>query len=123
MKIVNSFVLLLSLTAAFPALSAEVTYASLQKLYEASRLLASGDLSCAQASDCTSVEIGSRACGGPQEYLVTSNKNANLDDLKILAASTTRKEDEYNQTSGGISICSFEMPPQLSCVSNVCTAN
>ena len=78
---------------------------------------------CNADVDCKSVEYGSRACGGPEEYLIYSTAQLNATDEKKLLDLIS----EYNsysdiimksQSSAGI--CSIVMKPNLSCINQQC---
>jgi hypothetical protein len=68
---------------------------------------------CSNASQCRTVPVGSRACGGPRYYLVycaqTTDSVALYRKLDAVAAA----EREYNQRYQLMSTCEFRMPPNI----------
>jgi hypothetical protein len=89
-------------------------------LTEAATLLSNAELQCKTSADCDYVAAGSRACGGPNDYIVVSKLNQNLAEVKFLAKASEDKEDIYNAENGAISICSLVSPPTVSCVKKIC---
>ncbi len=83
--------------------------------------LANLSLACEEPSDCTAIAMGSRACGGPTSYVVTSKANTSIEALNLSIQLETKAESELNQKFHIISICSVEMPPELDCKSKVCS--
>jgi len=84
------------------------------------KLLATKDLSCADASDCKVISYGSRACGGPSGSVITSRNNANLEHVENLATDSAKKESVYNRNYGVVSIFEFERPATPTCVKKLC---
>ena len=89
-------------------------------LIKAATLLSNAELQCKTSADCDYVAAGSRACGGPNDYIVVSKLNQNLSEVKLLAKASEDKEYVYNIENGTISICSMEVPPITSCVIKTC---
>jgi hypothetical protein len=82
--------------------------------------LAAQDLSCAKVEDCTAIAVGSRACGGPQRYVVTSSHNAVLPQVESQANEVTQAERALNRSTGANSICSIVEAPELTCTNAIC---
>jgi hypothetical protein len=75
---------------------------------------------CSENSQCNYIAYGSKACGGPQGYLVYSSE-INLDKLKALVTKYSKDEDSYNKQNGIVSDCSTPSPPeQFSCIDGKC---
>lgn len=89
-------------------------------LMKITKYLADADLRCMSVDDCKLLPIGSRACGGPSGYVITSKMNGNMSELEYLATQTEVKQAAYNRTYGIQSICSLIVPPELKCLSNYC---
>lgn len=89
-------------------------------LMKVTKYLADVDLRCVRADDCKLIPIGSRACGGPGSYMITSKMNGNMSEIDYLALQTEVKESAYNRNYGIQSICSLVVPPELKCLSNYC---
>ena len=87
----------LALTLAFSAHADQARDAAeIAKLNKQVTTLAKKDLSCTFPSDCQVIAVGSRACGGPNGYVVTSVNNKDLTKLETLAQTVTKKEAAYN---------------------------
>ncbi len=82
--------------------------------------LAESNLSCSTAADCVAMPMGSRACGGPTSFVVTSTANTSLDVLTQAVSLVTKAERDVNRKFGMMSICSVEMPPAIGCNNNLC---
>ena len=100
--------------------SADVSVAQIDSLLSGIKSVASSDLSCKSQSDCDSLAAGSRACGGPNEFIIVSKNNVALDALTKLVEIEAQVESQYNMEVGGASICSMEMPPKVMCEKNMC---
>lgn len=86
---------------------------------EALYRLASVNLSCTTDSDCTTVEVGRIACGGPRSHYVVS-KNNDLAKLQEISIQVMNLEQEYLIRQNAVSVCAIVEPPAVACVSNVC---
>ena len=75
--------------------------------------------SCKRDSDCSTVGIGWRSCGGPERHLIYSKKKTDAKRLKSLTEKLTQLD--RNAKKGMAGICSIEMPPQVACVKGQCT--
>ena len=78
---------------------------------------------CSADIDCKSVEYGSRACGGPEEYLIYSTVQLKATDEKKLLDLIS----EYNSYSEiimkserRIGHCNLILKPNLSCINQQC---
>ncbi len=78
------------------------------------------NLSCRQDSDCVAVAIGSKACGGPAKYLVSSNQNKYLPEIQEKAKQSIELEDRLNHAARIISTCSYVAEPEVKCSKQVC---
>jgi len=97
------------------ALSAKVTREEISSVNRALTTAVQLDNQCATSADCTIAAVGSRACGGPNGYVVYSIKSSNAQDIRSLAQLTTKLEHQYNTENSVISICSMVMPPKPVC--------
>lgn len=76
---------------------------------------------CNENATCSSIAFGSKACGGPQEFLVVPN-TVDLDYLTEKVTNYNLLESAYNSTYGIVSDCMVVMPPEnIGCVDGVCT--
>ena len=120
MKLIAVFTLLLSLSAWSQSSQEQQDGEALGALIKSAKLLADTDLRCQSAADCTVVEIGSRACGGPSTHFITSDDNSNMEELQYLARQTRAKGEAFNRNYGRISICTVVMPPVAKCIQQQC---
>ncbi|HXH30373.1 MAG TPA: hypothetical protein VNJ01_06150 [Bacteriovoracaceae bacterium] len=94
--------------------------AAIDQLFSTTKGLSASDLSCSKTTDCTAMELGSKACGGPSDFVVASKKNKNLEEVSYLAQRTVDRENDYNVSYNVISDCMLRLPPEVSCQANVC---
>ncbi|WP_105200384.1 hypothetical protein [Pseudoalteromonas sp. T1lg10] len=78
------------------------------------------DKSCDSTEQCQVVAVGSRACGGANEYLVFSTKTADAAQVKALAEEITVQERQFNLKTGAVSICEHLMRPSTQCQQSQC---
>lgn len=75
---------------------------------------------CTDIGGCNFLAFGSKACGGPKEYLVFPNSV----DLPFLTAKVTEYnelEKQYNIQTNAVSDCMFVSPPSnVGCVDGKC---
>lgn len=80
------------------------------------------DLKCTKDSDCQSVGLGARACGGPSSYKIYSTVATNKEKIEALGSrhrelSKTKLSDQESS----ISICSILEAPVVSCKKELCS--
>lgn len=78
------------------------------------------DLSCADATVCSSIGIGAKPCGGPWLNLVYSTATVSADALTAAVDDLNAYEAGYNREQGGASDCSMAPPANPGCVNNQC---
>lgn len=78
------------------------------------------DLSCADSSECLSIGVGSKPCGGPWRNLVYSSTTVDPEKLHAAVADLNDYEASYNEQEGLMSDCSLAPPASPSCVNNIC---
>ncbi|QPB81524.1 hypothetical protein CWC22_000210 [Pseudoalteromonas rubra] len=78
------------------------------------------DKECDTTTQCKVLPVGSRACGGPSDYVIFSTKTADPDKVKELADKLTHAEATYNAKNRMISICEHLSAPATQCVNNKC---
>lgn len=77
---------------------------------------------CGDAYSCEYMAFGSKACGGPQGYLVYST-SIDVEGLTSLVESYNKAETDFNIKWGIISDCSLPNPPtDVICENNTCIA-
>ena len=75
---------------------------------------------CSENSQCSYLAYGSKACGGPQGYLVFSS-DIDVNKLEVMVTKYSEDENTYNNQNGIISDCSFPLPPEnLTCKDGKC---
>ncbi len=76
--------------------------------------------SCSETGECKFLAYGSKACGGPQGYLLFSDQ-VDVEALTELVDNYTKAEAAYNRKFGVISDCMVVAPPtQLACENGKC---
>lgn len=96
--------------------------AALQKLFKALHDVSKMELKCEKDDDCLVYSAGSKACGGPTDYVVTSTFNQYLPYVEYLSKQTKEKEHEFNVKYQIMSDCSLRMAPVPVCEAKVCNA-
>jgi hypothetical protein len=84
---------------------------------------ANADTSCDTQSQCHTIGIGSKACGGPERYMAWSSKNSDGTALKGLIeqhAAARRADDEREHM---MSTCSLISDPGATCRAGQCVIN
>lgn len=84
---------------------------------------ASADLRCDNSSQCHSMGVGAKACGGPENYLAWSSKNSDGEQLKRLVEQHAAARRADDQKQGMMSTCSVVSDPGASCRAGVCVLN
>ena len=79
-----------------------------------------GPAACSTDSQCRTLAVGARACGGPATYLAWSTVGTDAQRLTELAARQAAAERRENFVSGGQSICSMAVDPGASCQAGHC---
>jgi hypothetical protein len=75
---------------------------------------------CDGTSGCSFIAFGSKACGGPKEYLVYSN-SLDVNYLTEQVAAYNQQEATYNIQFNVVSDCMLVSPPDtFGCVDGVC---
>ncbi|CAF4014371.1 unnamed protein product, partial [Rotaria magnacalcarata] len=94
---------------------------SLQASYRKLKAMVDVSNQCTSNNQCASEATGSRACGGPNGYVVYSTVHADsVRKIKQLASRTRALESENNRLNSVTSICSVENPPSVRCVNGKC---
>jgi hypothetical protein len=82
-----------------------------------------GDAACTDASQCHTLPIGARPCGGPQAYLAWSSAHTDGAALALLAERFRKEREAAIAASGEMSDCRFLPDPGAVCVAGTCTLN
>lgn len=76
--------------------------------------------SCDNAEGCNFIAYGSKACGGPQGYLIFPS-NVDKEELSAMVDRYNKAEAAYNEQQGMMSDCSIPPEPkELGCESGDC---
>lgn len=82
-----------------------------------------GTAACTDNSQCRTIGIGARACGGPQAYLAWSATHTDGAELAALAEKFKLEREAANAASGELSNCQFFPDPGASCRAGICQLN
>lgn len=74
-----------------------------------------GAARCNADSDCRTLGIGSRPCGGPERYLAWSVLDGDAKRLKSLAAMSEAEQRQQNEREGIASTCELRPDPGARC--------
>jgi hypothetical protein len=84
---------------------------------------ANSDLRCDDNSQCHSLGVGSKACGGPENYIAWSGKNSDGAQLKALVEQHSAARRADDKRLGMMSTCSVVSDPGASCRAGTCVVN
>jgi len=79
-----------------------------------------GNAACSDGSQCRTLPVGARACGGPEAYLPYSTANLSEPALQALAARYKSEREAQNAASGMMSNCRFIPDPGAVCRAGTC---
>lgn len=79
-----------------------------------------GTATCTDSSQCRTLPLGARACGGPEAYLPYSTANNAETALKALGERYKQERQAQNEKSGMVSDCRFMMDPGAVCQAGTC---
>lgn len=79
-----------------------------------------GSASCSEASQCRTLPVGARACGGPEAYLAYSTANLSEPALQALAERYSAERRAENEKSGMSSTCQIIQDPGAECRAGTC---
>lgn len=77
-------------------------------------------LTCKTDSDCATIEMGTKPCGGPWKYLLYSKKNPKASALKKKISDYNQLDTKINEAQQTMSDCMVMMKPEPKCVNSVC---
>lgn len=81
-----------------------------------------GTPSCTSDSQCHSLPLGARPCGGPESYLVWSSAKTSQAEIEALGERYKEERRAANKASGLMSTCQFLMDPGAVCRAGTCQA-
>ncbi|KQQ88876.1 hypothetical protein ASF77_09160 [Massilia sp. Leaf139] len=79
-----------------------------------------GNAACTDASQCRTLPIGARPCGGPEAYLAYSTSSSPEAQLLALAERHKQERAAIHAASGMMSNCRFMPDPGAVCVAGTC---
>lgn len=74
-----------------------------------------GDAECDNQSQCHTIGVGAKACGGPGGYRAWSDKKTDASALRSAVEAQARAQVEENKTSGLLSNCMILPEPPAVC--------
>lgn len=82
-----------------------------------------GDASCTDGSQCHTLALGARPCGGPQAYLPWSSATTDGAALAVLGEQFRQERQAAIAASGEMSDCRFLPDPGAVCRAGTCQLN
>jgi hypothetical protein len=79
-----------------------------------------GAASCSADTQCRTVPVGAKACGGPAGYWAWSSQGTDAEVLKTLAARQSEAHKREVEASGMRSNCAMTIDPGAACVAGRC---
>jgi hypothetical protein len=79
-----------------------------------------GAASCSDASQCRTLAVGARACGGPEGYLAYSTAQTDESALRALGERYKAERQAQIAASGEMSDCRFISDPGAVCSAGTC---
>ena len=78
---------------------------------------------CSSSMQCRSVAVGTKACGGANQYIAYSTAEADEQKFLALVQEYNRMQVLYQRLEDSISDCSILSDPGARCVEHKCTLN
>jgi hypothetical protein len=75
---------------------------------------------CSDDSQCHSLPLGTRACGGPESYLAWSSAHTPQAEIEALGERYKEERRAANAASGMMSTCQFMPDPGAVCRAGTC---
>jgi hypothetical protein len=75
---------------------------------------------CSDDSQCHSLPLGTRACGGPEGYLAWSSAHTPQAEIEALGERYKEERRAANAASGMLSTCQFMPDPGAACRAGTC---
>jgi Fe-S-cluster containining protein len=77
---------------------------------------------CSGSDDCRTMAMGSKACGGPTNYIIYALSKTDEKQLAEKVKQYTDFQKELNIKYNRTSDCLFLSPPTVNCLSGICTS-
>lgn len=110
---------LLATTALASCAQTPPNQAPSERLAEELRTLI-GPAACTEDSQCRSLPVGAKACGGPAGYWAWSTQGTDVQRVTELAARQAQAARQEVEASGMRSNCAIAVEPGVACVANRC---
>jgi hypothetical protein len=75
---------------------------------------------CNNIVNCRVLGLGSRPCGGPEEYVAYSIWDTQVDEIRSLAAEYNFLREEVDATDGKVGTCEVLPEPAVNCINARC---
>ena len=79
-----------------------------------------GEASCVNLVHCRLLALGTRPCGGADEYLAYSSNTGNRTALENKALEYTLLQEDVQQAKGAVGVCVVLPQPRLTCIDRRC---
>ncbi|MFT7776393.1 hypothetical protein [Roseateles sp.] len=79
-----------------------------------------GPAACSADSQCRTVAVGAKACGGPAGYAAWSTQGTDAQQLAELARRQAQAQRREIEASGMLSNCALVVDPGAACVAGRC---
>lgn len=79
-----------------------------------------GPAACTADSQCRSLPVGAKACGGPAGYWAWSTQDGDAQRIADLAARQAAAQRKENEANSMRSNCALAVDPGVACVANRC---
>ena len=79
-----------------------------------------GEAKCSDSSQCRTLPIGEKLCGGPEQWLPYSSATAPVEQLKAWSAELSDAAKRRNASSGMVGNCRYTPDPGAVCVAGRC---
>ena len=79
-----------------------------------------GAAECSESSQCQTLPLGARACGGPEAYLAWSSVRSDGAALRLLGERYQQQQRAKNDASGQVSDCRVIPDPGAECRAGSC---
>lgn len=79
-----------------------------------------GEAPCVNLVHCRLLALGTRPCGGPDEYLAYSSHTADRVTLENKALDYALQQEDIQRAGGVVGICVVVPEPQVACVQGRC---
>lgn len=79
-----------------------------------------GAAACDDATQCRTMPVGHKSCGGPESYVAYSTKTGDATRLLAMGTQYAQARKAENQDSGRVSNCLLVTDPGATCAANRC---